>query len=731
MLKNFNPRLYQQTILHTAVNYNTLVVLPTGMGKTGVAVMLAAQRLKQYPNSKILVLAPTKPLVEQIKSFFQDHIETTVIMFTGQIKSEKRAELWKSNNIIISTPQGLENDIINQKIDLKDISLLIVDEAHRAIGDYSYVWIAKQYHQKALFLRILALTASPGSDIEKITEITQNLFVEEVEVRTSEDPDVKPYIQHVNIKWIDVQLPESFKEIKKFLDDSLKSKLEEIKKNGFLSQLQVIQPSKIEILKLQGMLHGYASSGEKSFEILKSMSLAAEAMKIFHALELIQSQGVESLHQYMDALEKQALTSSVKAVQNLVKDLNFRSALIKTKVLKDMNIVHPKMDILRAMIEKEIEEDINKKIIIFSQYRDTVTVITEHLKQIPNVKPEIFVGQAKRKGKGLSQKQQLELLQKFKDNSFNVLVSSSVGEEGLDIPAVDLVVFYEPVPSAIRHIQRRGRTGRLEKGRVVVLCAKGTIDEGYRWSAHHKEKRMHRILQDFKTKFKPTKHVIKSQELIPESKLKIFCDHREKGNLVIKELIEQGINIKLEQLKVGDYIVSTRVGIEYKKVEDFVNSILDGRLLEQAKQLKINYERPLFIIEGEQDLYSVRNIHPNAIRGMLSTIAISYGIPVIRTKNYKDTASMMQVIAKREQEETNSIFMPHGSNKPKTLKEQQEYLVSALPGVGANLCQPLLFSFGSIKKIINASAEDLMRIDKIGEKKANDIKKLIDLEYGI
>ncbi len=729
MLKDFNPRLYQQTILHTTINYNTLVVLPTGMGKTGIALMLAMQRLKQYPQSKILILAPTKPLVEQIKTFFETHLDKSVTMFTGYVKSEKRAELWKTNQIIVSTPQGLENDIINRKIDLKEVSLLVVDEAHRATGDYSYVWLAKQYNQKAKFSRILALTASPGSDIEKIQEITKNLYIEEVEVRTNQDPDVKPYIQQVNIKWLEVQLPESFKEIKKFLDDSLKSKLQEIKTYGFLSQSQTYQPSKIEILKLQGALHGYAARGEKSFEILKSMSLAAEAMKIFHALELIQSQGISSLYEYMTQLEKQALTSKTKAVQNLVRDLNFRAALIKTKSLKNQNIVHPKLEILKSVVEKQLSKNVNQKIIIFSQYRDTVNVISEHLKQIPNVKPEIFVGQAKRKGKNLSQKQQLELLNKFKNNSFNVLISSSVGEEGLDIPAVDKVIFYEPVPSAIRHIQRRGRTGRLEKGSVTVLCAKATIDEGYRWSAHHKEKRMLRILKDFKNKFKATKHTPKLQQFVKQTNLKIYCDHREKGNPIIKELIDQGINVTLEKLNIADYVVSSRVGIEYKKVDDFVNSILDSRLLEQIKQLKNTYERPLFIIEGEQDLYSARNIHPNAIRGMLSTIAVSYGIPVLRTKNHKDTAALLQVIAKREQEENDSNFTPHGSNKPKTLKEQQEYIVSALPGVGAGLAQPLLQKFKTVKNIVNADEEQLKQIDKLGDKKAKEIKKIVDSEY--
>jgi len=195
MLKDFKPRLYQETILATTVNHNTLVVLPTGMGKTAISMMLSVQRFKQYPKSKVLILAPTRPLVEQHIETFRKHIDINkekTNVFTGFVKPEKRAELWKTSKVIFSTPQGLENDIITNRIDLKDVSLIVFDEAHRAIGDYAYVFIAKQYHKKAKYPRILALTASPGSDLEKIQEVTKNLFIEEVEIRTDQDPDVKP-----------------------------------------------------------------------------------------------------------------------------------------------------------------------------------------------------------------------------------------------------------------------------------------------------------------------------------------------------------------------------------------------------------------------------------------------------------------------------------------------------------------------------------------------------------
>ena len=119
MLKDFKPRLYQQTIVGTTINKNTLVVLPTGLGKTGIALMLGAHRLRQHPNSKILITSPTKPLCDQHVSTFKKHLDIDpekVVLMTGHIKPEKRAELWKSSKIIIATPQTLSNDVINKKL---------------------------------------------------------------------------------------------------------------------------------------------------------------------------------------------------------------------------------------------------------------------------------------------------------------------------------------------------------------------------------------------------------------------------------------------------------------------------------------------------------------------------------------------------------------------------------------------------------------------------------------
>ena len=832
-LKDFIPRLYQETIFATAINHNVLTVLPTGMGKTALAMMRAAYRMHQYPDSKVLILTPTRPLCQQHYDTLIRHLDidpTQIVFFTGHIKPEKREELWKFARVIISTPQGLTNDIISAKIKLADVSLLVFDECHRATGDYDYVWLAKQYNKTASHPRILGLTASPGSDLEQIGEICKNLYIEEIEVRTEDDPDVKPYIQDVKISWLKVELPEEFLLIRKFLDECFRSKLQEMKKLGYLNAAQIQHASKTELLGVQANLHAQIAQGDRTMELMKSVSLAAEAMKIHHALELIETQGIQQLLAYIERIEAESLTSKVKAVQNLVRDINFRSALIKTRALSEKNTEHPKLYMLKRLVKQEIDEKKEVKIIIFTQYRDTAVKIKQILDELElyGITSKIFVGQQKKRETGLSQKEQSAMLDQFRNSEFNVIIMTSVGEEGLDIPQVDLVVFYEPVPSAIRTIQRKGRTGRQDSGRVIVLMTKNTRDEAYRWSAHHKELRMYRTLADLKKKLKLNKteqhtltdknemssaaysstnahnthnahsrvydlhstNSMKNNTLtnytndtnnnnqivsllnpqtshteavaadnVPSSpndgpaalnateltsasvvstpapdkiqvtELKVYVDFREKANPVVKELLELGMNIKLETLNSGDYLVSSRTAIEFKKTEDFVNSIIDGRLLQQMKDMKEAYEKPLLIVEGEQDIYSVRNIHPNAIRGMFATIAVTYNIPILQTKNFKETASLIYFIAKREQEESTGDFSNHANRKPSTLAEQQEYFVSSLPNVGLNLAKDLLKEFKSVKNVVNASEQELQKVDNLGEKKAAKLKEVFEKEY--
>ena len=729
-IRNFTPRLYQETIMASCAKGNCLIILPTGLGKTKTAILAIAHRLNSFPRSKILFLTVTKPLAEQIYNEIKECLdvdEDNIALFTGSVSPEKRSILWNTSTIIVSTPQCIENDIINNKINLEDVSLLIADEAHNAVKDYSYTWVAKQYTKKSRFPRIIGLTASPGSDLEKIQEVCKNLFIEEIEIRTDKDPDVSPYVHEVDIKWVSVELPPIFSEIKKNISNFLNDRMGKLRELGIINR-SMNYISKTELLQMQGELRGRASTGEKDPSMWTGISILAEIMKIHHAMELLETQGIIPLYRYMERLVQESSNTNVKAVKNIVMDANFRMAFAKVSKLYEEKVEHPKLIELQKIVEKELKEK-DSKIIVFSQFRESGMDITAKLNAISNAKASLFVGQLKKGETGLSQKEQKKVLDDFREGRFNVLVATSIAEQGLDIPQVDTVIFYEPIPSAIRQIQRRGRTGRHGEGKVIVLMAKNTMDEGFRWSAHHKETKMYRHLEDLKKKlvFVQAKKEAMTQEKM--EKVKIFADYREKGTGILKELTEMDVELKLESFANADYILSSRVGVEFKTVHDFVESLIDGRLLEQVKNLKNNFERPLVMVEGNEDIYSIRNVHANAIRGMLAAITIDFGVPILNTRNTKDSANMLRMIAKREQEAVGVDFNIHPEKKGLSIREQQEYIISSLPGVGAALARPLLKHFKNVKNVVNAEAKELEEVEKIGKKKAEKIRDILDREY--
>ncbi len=728
MLK-FQPRLYQQMIFNTAASKNTLVVLPTGLGKTNVFLMLAAHRLKTFPNSKILMLAPTKPLASQHLTTarnYLDYDKDKMIVLTGEIAPKKRIEEWKSHDIIFSTPQTVENDLIAGRINLKDVSLICFDECHRAVGDYAYTWIAKQYVKQARFPRILGLTASPGSDLDKIMEVAQNLFIEDIEVRTDEDADVKPYIKDIKITKIEVELPEEFRRIKKILDDAYNKRLNEIK--DILGE-EVNIKTKKDIINLQLELHSRIKT-EGDFNVMTAVSRVAEILKLQHASELLETQGVNALYKYMKKLYDEARVTRVKAVKNLVKDENFKSAFYLVEELKERGIEHPKIPKLIEIVSELLKKP-DVKIIIFNQYRDSAKKLEDEINKIGKAK--LFVGQTKKNGTGLSQKKQKEILDDFSKGVYNVLISTSIGEEGLDIPKVDVVIFYEPVPSAIRTIQRRGRTGRHEQGKMILLITKGTRDEAYRWVSFHKEKRMYRILREIKKKIRlkisdEIKQPTLSSYFNEESVVKIIADFREKNSPILKLLHNMGARIEIRNLDTGDYVCSNDVAVELKTREDFVNSIIDRRIIMQARALRNNFNKPLFVIYGTDNFSMMRMINDESIYAMISTLALKYRIPVVSLMTAREVASFIFSVARLEQGKTHDEISLH-YNKPLTLVEQQEYLISALPGIGAKIAKPLLKHFGSIRAIANATVDELMQVPLIGKIKAERIHDVLNKDY--
>lgn len=481
-------RAYQEAIVRTAVEKNTLVVAPTALGKTVIAVLVAAHFLENYPDKKILILAPTRPLAAQHAVRFKEFLnvdESKIALLTGNILPKKRIELWEKSRVVSATPQVVRNDFAAGRYLSGDLSLAVFDEAHRAVGNYPYPELAEEMDH-----RILALTASPGGREESIDLVCKNLKIESVEIRDEKDVDTAPYVKGTNVEWKRVVLPEPYWVIRNILVSLLRDRLRVLKANGVIKSARS-DVSKKELLDLMRALQKGASSGGTEF--YASISAVSAALTITHAIDLLETQGMGPLSKYLERTAKKAATPKAsKALRSLLAKNDFKRALAMSITLRE-KYSDPKKEALRDIVHG-ITRDI--KIIVFTQYRDTAREIAGFLNDFDGVRAVRFVGQASKAGDpGLSQKKQLEVLKGFGEGEFNVLVATSVAEEGLDIPSVDLVVFFEPVPSEIRMIQRRGRTGRRSVGRVVVLIAQKTRDEGFYWSSIARERRMKKTLR--------------------------------------------------------------------------------------------------------------------------------------------------------------------------------------------------------------------------------------------
>ena len=479
---SIESRLYQETILKTAAAKNTLVVLPTGTGKTPLAALLVADRLEKFPESKILVLAPTKPLASQHEKSFRKFLNIDgdkIILLTGAMSAQLRAKEYSDAKIILSTPQTSENDIKNGSLNLRNFSLLVVDEAHRSIGNYAYTSVAKTYRENSNGL-ILGLTASPGSSEEKIKQICGNLFIEAVEIRSETDGDVSPYMQKVETETIRVDLPENLKAAQLILKSMLRKRIERL--NGF--RLHIL--SKKDLLDAQRRIAKQLGRNPAGYAIISAI---AEAIKIWHLLELAETQSVSASMTYAGKLKK----DKSKGAQRIAGDPEFEKAV----AILEKSGEHPKVEKLVELVSGSVGE--GKKVIIFSHYRDNIDLIKSKLSEAAGCSPAVLIGQSG--SKGLSQKEQIDIVRSFDDGTYNCLITSPIGEEGLHIGSADTAIFYDTVPSEIRTIQRRGRVGRSKIGKIVFLITRGTRDEANFYIARRKEKQMKEILSGMKKDF--------------------------------------------------------------------------------------------------------------------------------------------------------------------------------------------------------------------------------------
>ena len=733
-------RAYQLSALDHCLSASTLLVLPTGMGKTPIEVMALAERLKQ-PGGRGIMLAPTNALVNQhlsdMRALLNLPEQQEIVALTGSIPPKKRREIWESATIVIATPQVVRNDVQNGLTHLSDVALLIIDEAHRANGNHAMAQVGDLFAEQHPDGLVLAATASPGHIEAEINEVCERLRIENIHVRPPGDALLAPYATGLEVNDVVVEVPDELRLLANPLQLWLSRIVERLRRLGFYTRQGHVTAGGLQ--EAQKRISASISKGESfGYRAAKENGIA---MRLNHLISSILCQGVAATRETLSRIG-QGGQDEKKSAREFAAD----PRIVQLKdTLAEMNEIHSKVTMVRRMVRRQLKESPDSRIIVFANFRDTVDEISRVLTDVENAVPQRFVGQASRDGSsGMSQKMQLESLDTFRSGEANVLVATSVGEEGLDVPNADLVIFYEPVGSEIRTIQRRGRTGRQRAGTVHVLIAKDTRDEGARASAKHREQRMFRSIQQVRRKrggvamryegenldsfglsdgqdaasflkaeserlapelddsvvpaivrdteptpqvqtpapetlarkMRPTGQIgldsypaqTQSSRLIVEPPLMsienlsinfddiqypesdgviVSIDHREGKSALAARLRQEGLTVEVINLPVGDIRISDRILIERKTSRDFVDSLLDGRLLDQATRLVGAAPRAMLILEGS-DLFQHRAVSGQAIMGALATLTLDYGLPVVTSSDTAETARFVAVSARRE-----------------------------------------------------------------------------------
>lgn len=491
------PREYQISLFRDAIERNTLIVLPTGLGKTIIAALVADHVLRKN-NEKVIFLAPTRPLISQhfdtLKKLL-DLDDSEISKFTGEVDNEDRLLKWVTSKVVVSTPQVVLNDMRNGLFNISKYGLIVFDEAHRATGNYAYVEIARNFLDARRKL-ILGITASPGGDREKLNEITEVLGIEAVRIKSENDPDVQKYMGGIDLKVRKLDLPDYIRDVANTLRKVIDRLTDKIKPAGIITPGRF---SRSQLASKIGDVIERARNGEPN--LFSVVTYISAAIRIDYLLEYLESQGIEIAWDYVNEILGSEEKTLKKTASIVTKMPEFNQFIVKLKDLREQKLDNPKMRTVLEMCEDQISENPESRVIVFTHFRKTSDLLATYLSGKSNLlRPVRFIGQSTKSGdEGLKQKDQDILLQKFRSNVYNVLVATSVAEEGLDIPATDLVIFFEPVPSEIRSIQRRGRTGRTHAGAVRILMYEGTRDAGYYYSAIKKESRMKKNIERLQT----------------------------------------------------------------------------------------------------------------------------------------------------------------------------------------------------------------------------------------
>jgi ATP-dependent DNA helicase MPH1 len=493
-------RDYQFSIVKNGLFNNLLVALPTGLGKTFIAATIMFNFFRWTKDAQIVFVAPTKPLVaQQVEACFNivGIPRSATTMLTGEQIPALRAEEWEDKRVFFMTPQTLANDLATGIADPKKIVLLVVDEAHRATGNYAYVTVVQFIRRFNQSFRVLALTATPGASVEAVQEVVDGLEISKVEIRTEESIDIQPFVHRRNIDTILLDPSDEMIMVKELFAKALQPLVNQLCAQNAYYNKDPMSLTPYGLLTAQKRWF-VSDAGRRASQGLKGMMIGLFAIlaSVAHGIKLLNFHGIGPFFSNVKDLRSgvEEGNKGGKYRKQIVDSPDFRKMMdrIQLWLSKDDFVGHPKLTYLCDTIlnhfldagEGRLGEDAppsSTRVIVFAEFRDSAEDITRVLNRHgPMIRASVFVGQAdSKRSEGMNQAKQLEAISNFKAGLVNVIVATSIGEEGLDIGQVDLIVCYDASASPIRMLQRMGRTGRKRAGNIVLLLMRGKEEESF------------------------------------------------------------------------------------------------------------------------------------------------------------------------------------------------------------------------------------------------------------
>ncbi|KAJ3027102.1 UNVERIFIED_CONTAM: hypothetical protein HDU68_004488 [Siphonaria sp. JEL0065] len=595
---NCPVREYQFNVIQASLMQNTLVALPTGLGKTFIAAVVMFNFYRWFPEGKIVFMAPTKPLVaQQIEACYKitGIPQADTDEMTGAAKIEDRRLSWATKRVFFLTPQVLQNDLSRGACPSDKVVLVVVDEAHRASGKHAYCEVVKILTDERAVFRVLALTATPGADVKTVQNVIQNLQISKIEIRTEDSLDIKPYTHERNLEVVVLKPSPEILAAAELFKNVIEPTLKRLVDARAYYDRDPKSASRFGMMQARDKFRE-ANRGNPRMPMIEADF--AVCIGLCECYGQLLQLGLRMFLKQIESFAHETLRpdgNSSKTRKTLVQSPAYQTLLTTTQnYFRDPTFVsHPKVSKLISVVVGHFEahaeavrtgtKNWETRVMVFSNFRESVEEIKEALSQHePLVKVMSFVGQSSgKKGgvKGCTQKEQLELISKFQQGGYNVLVATCIGEEGLDIGDVDLIVCFDAQNSPIRMLQRMGRTGRKREGRVVLLLSEGKEED-----AHRRSQAQYKSVQ---------KAIIEEQG----HKLKMFPTTKENALFppnIMPTCVKANLEIPVYDIKkksVGGKVAADTAAKAKPKLHQFDHG--SGAFLTDAQQRE--YERDIMI----------------------------------------------------------------------------------------------------------------------------------------